>query len=179
MAAEKGNQNWKVRIKHGSEKKFEEPEDMAIEINGYFEWSEKNPLQEHVKIRGKQGVENHYITKPRPFTIQALCNYLDITIKTLENYSTIAKRAKEKLDNEIGLTKEREEYLKKEVKLGEGFLQVITRTREAIYSQKYEGAAVGFFKENLIVRDLNLANREINEVVVEQPLFPDAHKPKK
>lgn len=175
MGAKKGNSNWKYRVTHGTNKKFDTPEDMLIEINGYFEHVEENPLRMHNVMNSKTGAKDVFIEKPRPFTIQGLCNYLDITVKTFENYGTISARAEEKLQD-LSLNKEEVKYYEEEKKLGDGFLQVITRTREVIYSQKYEGAVTGFFKENIIIRDLSLLDQKKVEVVTEQPLFPDAHK---
>jgi hypothetical protein len=39
------------------------------------------------------------------------------------------------------------------------FLQIITRIEDIIYSQKFEGAAVGQFNSNIIARDLKLSDQ--------------------
>ena len=39
-------------------------------------------------------------------------------------------------------------------------MPIITRIREAIYQQKFEGASVGAFNANIIARDLGLADKQ-------------------
>ena len=46
------------------------------------------------------------------------------------------------------------------------FSSVITRIRETIYQQKFEGAAVGAFNANIIARDLGLADKTINDTTI-------------
>ena len=52
------------------------------------------------------------------------------------------------------------------------FITICTRVRNIIYTQKFEGAAVGAFNNNLISRDLGLSEKTNNTITVEQPLFP-------
>ena len=56
------------------------------------------------------------------------------------------------------------------------FSPIITRIGEVIYSNKFEGAAVGAFNHNIIARDLGLVDKTSTSVHVEQPLFPDVSK---
>ena len=42
-----------------------------------------------------------------------------------------------------------------------------------MYDQKFVGAAVGAFKENLIARELGIADKSQIKVTGEQPLFGD------
>ena len=44
MAATKGNQFWKARVKHGRDKTFKTPELMLEAAFDYFNWVEDNPL---------------------------------------------------------------------------------------------------------------------------------------
>ena len=49
----------------------------------------------------------------------------------------------------------------------EDFVTVTTRAREIIYTQKFEGAAVGAFNANIIARDLGLRDQKdirINDI---------------
>lgn len=57
----------------------------------------------------------------------------------------------------------------------EDFITITTRVRNIIYTQKFEGAAVGAFNPTIISRDLGLVDKQQNSVTVEQPLFPDVH----
>jgi hypothetical protein len=58
----------------------------------------------------------------------------------------------------------------------EGFVEISTRVRNIIYTQKFEGAAVGAFNANIIARDLGLSDKQDVTVKEEQPLFPDDKK---
>lgn len=67
----------------------------------------------------------------RPYTEDALCIFLDIGNSTLHDY-----------------------------KKREDFSDVIRKIEAVIRNQKFEGAAVGIFKENIIARDLGLKDRK-------------------
>ncbi|WP_440881422.1 terminase small subunit [Tenacibaculum sp. C7A-26P2] len=158
MGASKGNQHWKIRGKDGRDKKYT-PETLLRGANRYFNWCQNNPLKEEqivnkawteyieVEIKDEEGnpkkVEKKithpysiaHLSKMRPFTIHGLCNFLEICVKTFDNYS------KDK-----------------------DFLQVTTRIRQIIYNQKFEGAASGFLNPNIIARDLGLADKKSVEL---------------
>ena len=70
-----------------------------------------------------------------PYTLTGLFVFLDIVKQTWANY-------REK----------------------EGFVDVIARVEQIIYTQKFEGASVGAFNANIIARDLGL--KEQSEVAV-------------
>lgn len=142
MAAPKNNQFWKMRSKHGRDKIFESPEIMLNACYEFFEyitteerWNEQNWV-------GKEGME---VTKkhPTPFTMQRLCMFLDVNTVYFAQF-------KSKLD------------LNKEI--DKDFSKVITHVEEIIYSQKFEGAATGFFNANIIARDLGLKDQTIHEI---------------
>jgi hypothetical protein len=126
MAAPKGNKYWKLREKHGIEKKYT-PEELHEKANEYFEWCQANPLQEEVAFHYQGVIIKDTISKMRAFTARGLCNYLYIVEKTLWNY----ERDKD-------------------------FVQVITRIKQIIDTQKFEGAAAGLLNANIIARDLGL-----------------------
>lgn len=66
----------------------------------------------------------------RPFKCESLYNYLGIVTTTWTNYTN-----------------------------REDFVEVTTHVEQIIYSQKFEGAAVGIFNANIIARDLGLADK--------------------
>ena len=66
----------------------------------------------------------------RAFTLKGLFIFLDINRKTWENY-----------------------------KANEDFIAIIERIEDIIYTQKFEGAAAGLLKENIIARELGLADK--------------------
>lgn len=93
-----------------------------------------------IEIEDNKGTKNvNKIKLRRPFTWEGLELYLDIS--SLRNYKT-------------------DEAYK-------DFLQVITRIEKVIYSQKYEGAVIGIFKENIIARDLGLADKSESKQSIE------------
>ena len=78
-----------------------------------------------------QMADTVYYEHPRAYTLAELWFYLGISKDTWYNY--------------------------KEVK---GYLEVINEIEGVIYTQKFQGAAAGFFKENIIARDLGLIERK-------------------
>jgi hypothetical protein len=79
---------------------------------------------------GKDAVRVERETTP-PFTLTTLFMFLDISRGTWDNYKQV-----------------------------EGFLEIITRIEQVIYSQKFEGATVGVYNSNIIARDLGLTDKQ-------------------
>ena len=53
----------------------------------------------------------------------------------------------------------------KDYETREGFIEITTRVRNIIYTQKFEGASVGAFNPVLISRDLGLVDKkEVNDI---------------
>jgi len=106
-----------------------------------------------VDFRGKDATEV-LLPHPRPYTLTGLCLWLSVN----EKFWRELREAKREDDNE--------------------FSPVITRVEQIIYTNKFEGAAVGFFNANIIARDLGLADkRDISAQVNDQrksvdELFP-------
>lgn len=74
---------------------------------------------------------------PRPFTLHGLATYLDCDTETFN-------KLKEEKD----------------------FIDVYTRIRSIIYTQKFEGAAAGIFNHNIIARDLGLVEKKEDNVSI-------------
>lgn len=149
MAAPKGNYYYKLRNKNGRDKQFKTPRALLKACNEYFEWVNENPLKElvlmKVKVsRDKEEIQKVEMPKMRPFTLEGLCNFIDLSVKGFKLYEG------------------REE-----------FIPVTTRVRQIIYNQKFEGAAANLLNGNIIARDLGLADKQSHSHTVEQPLFPD------
>lgn len=147
MAAPKGNEYYKLRSKDGRDRIFKNPEDLLNACNEYFEWCIDNPLKEEQLFHYQGTVVRGEANKLRPFTIQGLCNFIDIASSTFQ------------------------EYEKKE-----GFSVITTRVRSIIYNQKFEGAAAGFLNPNIIARDLGLSDKQEHKVKTEQPFFGPENK---
>jgi hypothetical protein len=151
MGAPIGNEFWKLRSKHGRDTLFASPELMEEAIHEYFQWCINNPFKKAeaktVNIGDYQSkVEIAELPVMRPFTIQGLCGYIDCNTRYFSEFEA----------NLIGKTDE----------LSKGFSAVITRARDVIYRQKFEGAASGFFNANIIARDLGLkdeSNVNVND----------------
>jgi hypothetical protein len=73
----------------------------------------------------------------RPFTMQGLCLFLNCNTKYFNQFI------------------DRNE--------DEGFSNIIQDIRETVYQQKFENAAIGVYKENIISRDLGLADKTENK----------------
>lgn len=141
MGAPKGNEFWKLRLKHGRSTKISSPEQLWDNFIEYAQWVEENPLIE-IDYRGKDATIVK-LPRMRPMlksTFAVMCGYCS-------------------WDN---LT-----HTLKEVK---GFSEVFTRIESCIYSQKLEGAASGFLNPNIIARDLGLTDKQENKVVTDKPL---------
>jgi hypothetical protein len=137
MAAPKGNKFWELRSKHGRDKLFATPELLWEAACEYFEWCRENPWIKKDWV-GKDAEEVERETE-RPFTLTGLCIYLDCGSSYFRSFkSTLQEKDKD-------------------------FLTIITRIEEIIYTQKFEGAAVGAFNANIIARDLGLSDKVNNE----------------
>jgi hypothetical protein len=134
--APKGNEYWKLRSKHGRDKLFETPELLWEAACEYFQWCNEHPWKRREAIKsGEMAGEVMEIDTERPYTLSGLCLYLGCN----EAYFRIFKS-----------------------QLPEGeqdFNTVISAIEQTIYTQKFEGAAVGSFNANIIARDLGLSEK--------------------
>jgi vacuolar-type H+-ATPase subunit D/Vma8 len=72
----------------------------------------------------------------RAMTMEGLCIFLDVNTKYFNQFEIELKDKKDKISKD--------------------FSNIITRIREVIRNQKFEGAAAGFLNANIIARDLGL-----------------------
>lgn len=129
MPAPIGNQFWKL-ADWGKPKSYQ-PEELWEKACEYFTWCDSNPWNKNEAVKGGD-LAGTLIQVPteRPYTIHALCIFCGMVTQTFRNYEN-----------------------------NEAYLAVCTRIREIIYSQKFEGAAVGAFNYNIIARDLGLVDK--------------------
>ncbi len=157
MAAPKGNQFWKIRSKHGTDKLFGSPKLLLEAAFEYFEWCDENPLMEsHIKVisRGmNMGSDAELIPAPklRAYTMSGLCLYL----KCSQNYF-INFRHKHKVKDQ-------------------DFVMVIGQIQDIIYNQKFCGAAADLLNPNIIARDLGL--RDSTDITTKGDKLPEAPAP--
>lgn len=136
MGAPKDNEFWKL-ADWGKPKAYQ-PEELWEKACDYFQWCQDHPWVKNEAVKGGDNA-GMIIKVPtsRPFTIHGFCIHAGIVTATFYNYE------KDK-----------------------AYLEIITRIREVIYSEKFEGAAVGAYNANIIARDLGLADKkEVNKVV--------------
>lgn len=142
MSAPNGNQFWKLRNKHGRDRLFESPELLLKSAYEYFQWCDDNPwtkIETTTRIVKKIPMSDEkVIPTARPYTISGLCLYLDCNTQYFSQFKK-------------NLT---------ESDIDKDFSLVITRIEDIIYTQKFEGAAVGAFNANIIARDLGLSDRQ-------------------
>ena len=81
------------------------------------------------------GLEHTQIEKVRAFTQSGLCSFLSISPQTFDNYG---KR--------------------------QDFLEIYSRVKNLIFSQKFENAAAGQLNANIIARDLGLADKKEEKI---------------
>lgn len=146
MAAPEGNQFWKLRSKHGRDTLFSSPDELWEAACEYFEATDSRKWIK-TEFNGKDAIKCE-IPTDTPYTITGLCLYLDCGKNYLDNFENDPKN--------------------------EDFKGIITRIREIIYTQKFEGAAVGAFNANIIARDLGLADKKEVDRKTTKVKFTDA-----
>lgn len=130
MAAPKGNEFWKLRLKHGRSCEIETPEELWENYIEYCKFLEENPLYEQDFV-GKDAIEV-YKRKLRAQTKDGFA--LACGLSGWE----IIKDWKER----------------------KGFSEIITRIEKYIFNQKFEGASSGLLQQNIIARDLGLVDKK-------------------
>lgn len=106
------------------------PKQLEELANEYFQWCIDNPMYEAV-LHSKTG-ELISVPKLRAFTEMGFCVYAGMSTSSFY-----------------------EQYAK-----DKDFLDIVTRIREIIRTQKFEGAAAGFLNANIIARDLGLRDKQ-------------------
>lgn len=129
MAARKGNKYWELREKSGRDKILT-PKELFLLAFDYIEDVDKNP----VEIEDNKGTKNiNKIKLNRPYNWAAFQVFVF---------------------KKTGLVK-LEDYKRAEGSYHE-FSDVIHIIENIFFANKFEGASIGIFKENIIARDLGL-----------------------
>lgn len=131
---------WQIADKHrkaGRPVIFKTPEDVWKAALAYFEWADNNPLWETKPFAFQGSITDAPIAKMRAFTLNGFCLHAGICEETWRNY-----------------------------KGKDGFLGVCTQIEQAIREQKFTGAAADLLNPAIIARDLGLADKTDNTVVV-------------
>lgn len=130
MAAPVGNKFWQLRSKHGRSKLFASPNLLWKAAIEYFTATDARKWIKKDWV-GKDAMEIERETET-PYTLSGLCLYLNCNRGYFHDFKKTCS---------------------------EDFSEVVTRIEDIIYTQKFEGAAVGAFNPNIIARDLGLVDK--------------------
>lgn len=133
------NQFWKLRSKHGREAIFKTPETMWEAAMEYFEATDARKWMK-VEFKGKDN-ERVEVPTDTPYTISGLCLFLDVSTSYFQEFETRINE-KKKLNK-----KDRE------------FIKTISRIRQIIWTQKFEGASVNAYNSAIIMRELGMYDK--------------------
>jgi hypothetical protein len=79
---------YEVTFNTGAPAFYDSPEEMAIEINGYFEYIKGEVGERTVTIGRRKVKEKYYVRDPEPATVTGLCLYLGFaTLQSMDDYS--------------------------------------------------------------------------------------------
>jgi hypothetical protein len=155
MAAPKGNKFWLLRSKHGRQKIFSTPKLLWQEACKYFQWAEDNPwikkeqLKKPITTTDEKGKKTTQtivdIPTARPFLLSGLCTFLGVNEKYFNDFN-----------DAISLKAKKGKLTRKD----KDFSEVVHMINQIIYTQKFEGAAVGAFNANIIARSLGLTDKK-------------------
>lgn len=169
MPAPLGNQFWKLRAKHGRDKIFQDPKLLKEAMHEFYATCDNNPLHAVEQTRsgfgkkkvevGQEGIKEEptgLIEMPlmRPYTMAGLCVFLGVNTKYFNDFKDSLKGKTDQLSKD--------------------FSEVLAENEDVMYNQKFTGATVGLFKENIIARDLGLKdksevdNKHTGQVVIER-----------
>lgn len=150
---------WNRRAKQGRDITFTDPLLLWEAACEYFQWCNDVPWVRYEARSTRFGIEKVQIPTSRPMTLTGLCLYLDCSTEFFQSFKS----------NLISMVAD--------PLLKNNFSRVITVIEQTIYTQKFEGAAVGAFNATIISRDLGLAdnlnlNMGVRKSIAE--LFPVA-----
>lgn len=136
MGAKKGNQDWKLRTKHGPDFIYD-GESLKKEFDAYLEHMKTTTWFKNEAIKGGD-MAGTIVSIPMvtPLSIESFCVFADISRQTFLNY--------EKGDN---------------VGDHQDLVEVATHIREVIETQQFEGASVGAFNPSIMARKLGLSEK--------------------
>ena len=127
---------YSYRNKGGRPRIFESPEEMIEIWDKYVFFCLNTPLKQvvvqKVKVsRDEEEIKKVKVPHIRPFNLRSFCLFAEFNEDTFREY--------EKREEFIGIT---------------------THIRDACYSQKFDGAACGFYNANLIALELGMRNKQ-------------------
>lgn len=130
------NQLWKL-AKGGRRAIISDATELWQKAVNYFEWCDGNPLTKGELVKHQGDAEEFAVTLGRPYSMDALTIYAGVSA----SYFRTRK-------GELGDKAELNTATPAELDL----LDTIALIENVVRNQRFEGAAVGLFKENLISR---------------------------
>ena len=149
---------YKKRASVGRPRLFEDPKSLAQAFLEYTSHVDSNPqIEEDFVGGGFNAGQKVFLHRKRPYTINGFCIFID---------------AHQDWWNEF------KRRLKKDDPRDKEFSGVMARIEQVCYSQKFDGAAAGFFNANIISRDLGLkdSTETTNITYASVDLLPDQIK---
>ena len=142
--------NHKTAISKNGTKSFKTPDELWAAACDYFDYIQKNPIikKEFIKTGPFAGTEVP-VEVPRPFNWSGLNTFMTIN----------------------GITTSLYRYRYNDGDAYNDYQPVIKLIDDIMFNQKFEGAVVGIFKENIIAREIGLADKNNVTVTQDQPLF--------
>lgn len=134
----KGNQLWQtVVLKRGVRPIITDAFDLWEKAIAYFNWCDNNPLSKSELVKHQGDAEEFSVTLGRPYSMDALTIFIGVSGAYFRG------RKATLTDKEADNTATTEEL---------ELLDTIHLIESVVRNQRFDGAAVGIFKENLISR---------------------------
>lgn len=150
MGAPKGNTYWQMRKKHGKPKAIGSPEELWEYFCDYAARTDENPHETTETKTGSGSSEKGGFTKEEDKVVKLDIPY---TWQGFEDYLF-----------EKDVIGDLDDYRKNTDGRYEDYQLILKRISNCIYHNKFTGAAIGIFKENIIARDLGLKEKTESDV---------------
>jgi hypothetical protein len=127
-----GNRWWEARSSHGRNPKFETADQLLDACLQYFEWNEDNPLYKDQLVTFQGSATHEPVAQMRAMTLHGLCMFIGVARSTWDEWRTSRP----------------------------DFSDVLAQVEDAIFRQKFEGAAADLLNAGIIARELGLADKK-------------------
>ncbi|WP_111430019.1 terminase small subunit [Rhodobacteraceae bacterium DSL-40] len=130
----------KLSVGHGAPRLVKDGEELWSRFLEYVEWIETNPVCALRKVVSHNRIIEVEDEFLRPMTWQSFAAFLGVSTATLE-------------------------YWRRDC---EDLIETLHRIKDTMFANKFEGAAVGVFREAIISRELGLADHQALSVDLDQ-----------
>lgn len=136
----------------GRPPKFASPEALMEECQKYFTFCDENPIIE-IDYKGKDA-ERVELYRPRAYTITGMMVYLGLSSRYLAQMEAEWKEYVSRDDKDLTPAQIEKKHN------AQGFLTMLARIKDIIYTQKFEFAAVNMMNTYMISRELGIRSDE-------------------